>query len=403
MNILSNWQTVVLKKLDNLKQNERYWLLRDIGAPFAISRLALTIAAWFSQYFSIWSLFRSPIINEREWNKSPYKLIDMWVRWDSDWYLTIIRQGYQVDHYKTEMSNIAFSPLYPYLIKILLIIVPPGLRSDSIILLIGVILSNAFTILALVLLYKLVQLLFQNKGTARRTIWYTLLFPASFFLSSFYTESIFFLLCIASFYAALKEKWVISSLLACLLALSRLVGILIIIPLAWIYFEKLDWKLLKIRKDVLWFSIIPVGLFAFLIYSYNLTGDFLAPFHAHSAWGRVFTSPLNPILEPAGWDNTDFIIRVDHVLAIGGLALSILSFFLLPSPSFGIFSLIIIIIPLTTGTLISMSRFLSVAFPIFIVLAVLGRWRWLDQIIWVLFLSMQALFMAAWMRFYWVA
>lgn len=400
----SGWLSSIPILIDKIQAHKTYWILRDILAPLAIVRLALIVVAWFSKYFATWPAYSRIELAKRGWHFSPILLLDMWARWDTGWYLSIIREGYQAGDYATSYSNIAFFPLYPYLVKFLMALVPPSLRTSGVYLSAGILLSNLFFVIALILLYKLVLDLFHDQGIAQRTIWYTLLFPTSFFFSCFYSESTFLLFLVGTFYAALKERWAIASLLGCLLALTRPLGILIIIPLGWIYLEKHDWAPRKLRADILWFSIIPVGLLAFLLHTYSLTGDFLAPMHAQAAWGRGELKPhWQLILHPEGWQYIRHVTRVDHILTIGFILLSTLSLALLPSASYGIFSLLSIMIPLMTGSFQSQSRFLAVVFPVFIVLAILGKRRVIDQLVMVLLLSFQVLFMVAWMRFYWVA
>jgi Gpi18-like mannosyltransferase len=404
MTIPSRWRTFFSTRLAKIWEYKYPWIVSDVLAPLAITRLALLVVAWFSQYFVPNPDYPIKEAIQRGWQFSPYKLLDVWARWDTGWYLSIVRQGYETGNITSVQSNIVFFPLYPYLVRYATYVVPSNLRTSGMLLLTGVLLSNIFFLITLVLLYKLVIGLFHDQGTARRSIWYLLLFPTSFFFSCFYTEATFLLLCVGAFYAALRDKWAIASLLGCLLALSRPLGVLIVVPLAWIYLEKLCWKFTKIRKDIVWFVFIPIGLFAFLLYAYSLTGDFFAPFHAQAAWGRRnITLPWQTILQPKGLEYIYYVTRIDQVIVTGFIVATLLSFFLLPSASYGIFSILMIIVPLLTGSLQSQSRFLAVVFPAFIVMALAGKWRRVDQITTVTSLSLQVLFFAGWARFYWIA
>ena len=404
MSSSSGWLTSISSRLVRFQNYKHLWILGDVLAPFAITRLAIMFIAWFSQYFVPNPDYPIKAAIQRGWHFSPYKLLDIWARWDTGWYLNIIQQGYKVRDITSEQSNIVFFPLYPFLVRLVSYLIPSSLRTSGKLLLIGILLSNLFFLIALILLYKLVVGLFNNQTIARRSVWYLLLFPTSFFFSCFYTEATFLLLCVGVFYAASREKWVIASLLGCLLALSRPLGVLIVVPLAWMYIEKRNWKFTKIRADAAWFILIPIGLFAFLIYAYSLTGDLFTPLHAQAAWSKNgITTPWQTLFDPTSLDYAYYITRIDQSLTIIFIVLSLVSLKLLPSASFGIYSLLLILLPTLTGNLISQSRYLVVVFPAFIVMALAGRWRIVNQVITIMSFGMQVLFVAAWARFYWIA
>jgi hypothetical protein len=404
MSSIIGWRRSISSRLAKFQEYECLWILEDVLVPFGIIRLAIILIAWFSQYFAPNPDYPIQKAIQRGWHFSSYKLLDIWARWDTGWYLSIVRQGYKVGDITSEQSNIVFFPLYPYLVRLSSYLIPSSLRTSGLLLLIGILLSNIFFLIALVLFYRLVIELFNNQSVARRSVWYLLLFPTSFFFSCFYTESTFLVLCVAAFYAASREKWVIASLLGCLLALSRPLGVLIVIPLAWMYLEKCNWKLRRMRADMAWFILIPTGFLAFLIYAYSLTGDLFAPLHAQAAWSRdSITTPWQTLFDPTSLDYAYFVTRIDQSLTIVFIVLSLVSLKFLPSASFGIYSLLEILFPTLTGTLISQSRFLAVVFPVFIVMALAGRRRIVDQITTVISLSMQVLLVAAWTRLYWVA
>lgn len=360
----------------------------------------MLLVGWFSA-----SLLPNPDYPVKEavargWHISAQRWLDIWGRWDTGWYFSIVQNGYIVseDLYHVQ-SNIAFFPFYPYLIKLLLLPFPERMVTPGRLLLVGVLVSNAFLIAALVLLHKLVTSL-ADREVARRTVLYLLFFPTGFFLSCFYTESTFLFLSVGAFYAAHRRAWMTACLFGCGLSLTRPLGVLISVPLVWMYLEAAEWKLNRIKANVLWFLLIPVGLLSFSLYAYHLSGDFLAPMHAQKAWQKVFAMPWQTVLHPVG--GTPYMMRIDQALTIVFLAGVLLSLRKLPSASYGIYSLLLVLPPLTSGTLVSTSRYYVVVFPVFIVLALAGRRAELDQAFKVIFLSLQIILMAAWSQFYWV-
>ncbi|MGB9181216.1 MAG: hypothetical protein WCB68_18440 [Pyrinomonadaceae bacterium] len=389
------------QSLNQVRKWNRQWIWTDVIGPMVAIRLALLLVGWLSQTILPNPNYPTQEAIARGWHFSQSRLLDMWARWDAGWYLSIVQAGYFTNgDIQATQSNIAFFPLYPYLIKLFVLLLPERLRTPERILIIALVISNLLLIAALILLHKLIAD-FSDRALAQRTILYLLLFPTGFILFCFYTESAFLFLSVAAFYAASKKSWGLACLFGSLLSLTRPLGVLIIIPLIWMYLESVEWKPLKIQKSVLWFSLIPLGLLFFLLYAHHLTGDYLAPIHAQKAWQKTFAMPWTTLFHSVGGDLQ--ITHVEQILTILFIALGILSLFKLPSMSYGIYSLLLILPPLTSGTLISTSRYYVVVFPAFIVMALLGKRAILDNLFKLVFFALQILFIIAWTRFYWVA
>lgn len=371
----------------------------DVILPMLIVRLSLLAVGWLSQDIIPNQKYPVPEALGRGWHFTQSKLLDMWARWDSGWYFGIIRDGYApaADGVQTEF---AFFPLYPYLVKLLALPFPEHIQTTERLLILGLLASQALTAGALVLLHKLV-VSWGDRELARRVVLYVLVFPTGFFLFCFYTESAFLFLSVAAFYAASKRAWGLACLAGALLSLTRPPGVLITVPLVWMYLESIGWKLSRVRLNVLWLLLVPAGLLAFLYYAYTQTGDFLAPIHAQKAWGKSLAAPWTTLLYPYG--GSPYVTRVEQVLTMAFGALSVLCLLKLPSPAYGIYSLLLILPPLTTGTLLSTSRYYVLVFPAFIALGLLGRRAALDRLFIITLFSIQVLFMIYWTRFYWVA
>ena len=389
------------QNLQQVSKWNRPWIWTDVIGPVVVIRLALLLVGWLSQIVLPNPSYPAQEAITRGWHLSQSRLLDMWARWDSGWYLSIVQAGYSASgDIQTTQSNIAFFPLYPYLIKLFVLLLPERMRTTERVLIVALLISNILLIAALILLHKLITD-FSDRALAQRTILYILLFPTGFFLFCFYTESAFLFLSVAAFYAASRKSWALACLCGSLLSLTRPLGVLIVIPLLWMYMESVGWKPLKIRKDVLWFLLIPLGLLSFLLYAHHLTGDYLAPIHAQKAWQKTFAMPWTTFLHPVG--GSLHVTHVEQVLTILFIVLSLLSLFKLPSMSYGIYSLLLILPPLTSGTLISTSRYYVVLFPAFIIMALLGRRAVFDNLFKLIFFALQILFFIAWTRFYWVA
>jgi len=146
-------------------------------------------------------------------------LIYPWANFDGVRYLSIAGRGY--------ISEAAFFPLYPILIRFFSGIFGTGATFGFIQFISGLLISNIFFLLSLIIFYKLIRLDFSKK-IAKKTILKLLIFPTSFFFASIYSESLFLFLTLLSFYFARKGKWISASISAFFLSVTRLVGVLIL-------------------------------------------------------------------------------------------------------------------------------------------------------------------------------
>jgi len=213
---------------------KKRWWLEDIGAPFLITRLVLLFIGWFSQ-----AIPPTATMPTRGWQFSPHRLLDIWGRWDTGWYISIIQDGYGAVVNQYGQSSTAFFPAYPYLVKLIHhLLVPPGLRTTGTILFVGLLVSNAAFLGALTLLHSLIRSRWSDRATARTAALFLCVFPTSFVLSAFYTEALYLFLSVAAFYCAEKGRWGWAGAAGGLLAVTRAQGVLIVIPLAISYWQK---------------------------------------------------------------------------------------------------------------------------------------------------------------------
>ena len=101
-------------------------------------------------------------------------------------------------------------------------------------LIVGIAISCACAIGALYFLHRLVTLEF-DAGVARNTVWIVAWLPTAMALSAVYSEALFLVLAVGSFYAGRQGRWVLAGLLGGLAAASRNGGILLLLPLLIFY------------------------------------------------------------------------------------------------------------------------------------------------------------------------
>ena len=386
-----------MQRLSEAWRRHRGWLWRDVVAVFVITRLALLLVAWFADFFP-----KAPdyAIAVRGWQFTPIYLVDVWGRWDSGWYIDLIQHGYYVaGDIRTVQSNLAFFPLYPFIVKALAALAP--VHSPGALLLTGVLVSNAFLLGALVLLRQWVARLLGDEAAARRTVLYLLLFPTGFFFSAFYAESTFLFFAVAALYAAQRRAWGWAFLAGTALTLSRPLGILIAVPLAWQYAEAARWNIRNLRPNAAWFTLMPLSLLAFFYWQYRLTGDLLATLDVRQAWSLTLSWPWDTLLHPLM--AVGYLTPIEQGLTVIFVGGALLALWRLPSASLGVYALLLIAPPLFTGQMSSTERYYAVVVPVFVVLAQLGKHPTVDKVMTIVAPMMQALLFFVWCRFYWVA
>ena len=204
-------------------------------------------------------------------------LPDLFVRWDSLWYLSIAQHGYTMATPPLQepgSTSYAFYPLYP--LAMWLLSSATGLSLAVA----GLVVSNVSFLAALVFVFLLAERWSGDKTVAAFTVALLCFVPEGFIFSAVYTESLFLLLTAASMWAFERKQNVLAGFLAALGSLSRSNGVLIVV-----YF---GFAILRERglKDSLRFwqqperylpiVLAPLGLFAFWWFCMLTTGDAFA-------------------------------------------------------------------------------------------------------------------------------
>jgi Mannosyltransferase (PIG-V) len=218
--------------------------------------------------------------------KVPNLLVAPAARYDSVFYLGIAKLGY------AQNVDTVFFPLYPLAVAFVSASGLPGILA-------GVLLSCCFAIGALFLLHRLVELDF-GRIEARNTVWIVAWLPTAIFLSAVYSEALFLLLSVGSFYSGRLGRWWLAGLLGALAAATRNSGMLMVAPLLAIYLygprrdrppDREPSGLrprYAVRRDIAWIALVPLGLLCYLLYLHFATGHPFAPFTDQRHWHRSF-------------------------------------------------------------------------------------------------------------------
>ena len=281
-------------------------------------------------------------------------------RWDSAWYLDIAENGYSLEYNEWGLHNIVFFPLYPLLIKMV------SLLTAGNFVLAGWALSTLFLLLSLFYLFKLVKE-FHYEINPYSPIIFLLIFPTAFFLNAVYTESLFLFLSLATFYYALKKKFIHAGIFGLLASLTRVTGILLFIPLIWEYFKNYNFKLKSVfSPKILPVFLIPLGTIGFFLYHYFKFGNFFLFFEIQKNWGRTFSIQEKHFDFFSNPSIVNFILDTFFILFI----LIIIYFvFKRLRTSYALYMLAVTAVALRTGTFMSIGRYILVLFPVYILLA----------------------------------
>ncbi|MBI3941602.1 MAG: hypothetical protein HY326_01195 [Chloroflexi bacterium] len=301
--------------------------------------------------------------------------------WDGSWYTGIATQGYSWQG-PTTQSNIAFFPLYPLLGKIV------GWVSGGP--QVGLFLvSNISFLIYLYFLYRLATMDFEQE-TAYRALLYVAIFPLSFIFSSLYTESLMLALSTSAFFYARQGKWKLAISLAALTTLTRLAGLFILLPLAWEFYKQRG-----IKREAISLAAIPAGTACYVLFIWWLTGNPLSFSTVTSAaWFRYVTMPWNTL--SISWQIvTDNHIKMyvtsiaifDFAIIVTFLALSFLAIKWM-KPSYWIYAIPASLFAISTTldpskglATASLARYLMAVFPVFILLGLAGRNRFIHHAI----------------------
>jgi Mannosyltransferase (PIG-V) len=312
-------------------------------------------------------------------------LLSPLARWDAVWYLRVAQGGYGGDQ-----ARAAFFPLYPLAVRALATALG---GSPAALLAAAYAVALAAFLGALTLLHRLVSLEL-GRPLARPALLLLAVFPAAVYFGAPYAESLFLLLTVGAFYAARTDRWGWAGLCAALAAATRPTGVLLVLPLAILWWTSRERRL----GDVACLAFAPLGLVAFGLYLGLAEADALAFVHANEAWYRELSVPL-----AGAWDGLGaafdgarqlasgqrdvvyfkeaagdpYRIAATNLILFGSLVLAVAAcvgvFRRLPA-AYGAWVAVSLALPLSAPVrpqpLMSLPRFVAVLFPIFMWLAV---------------------------------
>ncbi len=287
-------------------------------------------------------------------------------KWDCQWYLTIINDGYDLAPRTTPklwkgLANWAFFPLYPYVVKILVAITKISAVK------VGIVLNQFIVLLALMTFYKYLKL-FVNELNSRFGVVLLAFSPFSVYFTSLYTEALFLLLSLLSFYYMRTNRLILSALCGGFLSATRPLGVMFSLPFLGHQLLHTKFTVKSVIKIILLFFISICGLLIYMYYLQVHVSDYLAFQHIQKGWGRHGFDTQNPVNQLIKWANDT------HNFLFFSISVAI-SIYLLFKKHFAeaLFNLLCILPGALTGTMMSEGRFCGTLFTLYFGVVILAR------------------------------
>jgi Gpi18-like mannosyltransferase len=292
-----------------------------------------------------------------------------WINFDGEHYMSIARLGYLPLTY-------FYFPLYPLIVRILSLPFHLSFHATAVI---GVVMSNILLIISLLGLWKLLSLDY-SKDIVQMTLILLLLFPTSFYLGSFYTESLFLAIIVWGIYFARKRSWILMGILGGLSSATRIIG-LALIPAFFFEIYK-NYRKRFTKASITGLILAPVGIIVYMIYLKFVSGDYLEFFNNVGIFGeqrqaalillpRVFYRYIFKILPAINYSYLPIILStyLEFITGLLFLILVILAFIKLRL-SYAVYLFFGYIIPTFAGSFSSLPRYVLVLFPGFLLAAI---------------------------------
>jgi len=327
-----------------------------------------------------------------QWRTSVDEFWNLPARWDAGWYLGIALDGYAWNPADSGQQNLAFFPAVPLLMRGAAWVVWRDAEDPSKMVWAGTLVALVAVFAGFAYFFSLARdCIGEEAGIAALTLLAS--YPFAVFYSASYTESLFLLTVVAAFSHFRRSQLGRAACWGLLAGLARPNGCLLSVPLAILAVPGIDRLLggassspsqeaMPIAGSVGWRRVLlrlmaastpGVGMLIFSAYVFWLTGHPLTWIQAAASWGRDFgglsmiRDDLSSLrtLGVFGFVTAKPIVALNAMGALFGL-LTIWPVTRRLGLAFGVFVLLNIMLPVTSGGLVSIGRYSSVLFPSFI-------------------------------------
>ncbi len=323
-------------------------VLPTLVAVFIATRLVVLLVAALSE------TTLAPPNPDPSWDERP--IFSSLTGSDAVFYLGIADEGYHQEPVKAGYHDWVFFPLYPMAIRAVSVVTLGDLS------LAAILVSNVSFLAAMATLYALSRRHLDH-DTSLRSVTYLAIAPGAVAFAMAYGESLFLLLSVGAFLAAEHRRWATMGVLVGLAALTRLPGVLLVVPLL-----VLQWQAFgRPRLPMAWLALGPLALVGFMAYQGVAIGDPLGFLSAQRAWD------IPPLISSETPASSTAIFSPLPWLLIGTLLGYTFLFVFMRADRirlpYVVYAVVAVLTVLASGRLQSVGRYLAVAFPFAWVLA----------------------------------
>lgn len=317
----------------------------------------------------------------RRLSHDPGAALRVWDHWDVGWYTSIAKMGYLAlshvlippGHYQ---NGAAFPPALPIGIRAVMTISHRSALTS------GLLVTTLALGIGLVGLYRLAALDFGDR-VAAATLVLLLVFPASFFFNSVYSEALVLMGCVWAVLLTRLKLWPLAGLFAALAVLAKIAAVLVLVLMLIEYnpLARRGWARRVLEMGAL-FAPPVLALAGLSLYFLTKEHSAFAYITANKDWSRSFqpmwTMAAGAVADVVSFKTFDqghglvtFLDVVSLFLLIG---MTVFTWFRVRR-SYAVFMALVTFSVGSAGYIESTTRHVLLAFPIFIAAAVLVHAR----------------------------
>lgn len=361
-----------------MKTMFKFWLL---AISLLVLRYCLSVIVGYN--FPSYSLNQEEtVLNESAYlnkRKPLYQLSNIWNKSQSIYFVEIAVNGYSQDAgTEGSLNGNSLYPLYSLTIKLFYKALP-FINNTEAIYITGALLSAVFLGSALFYLNKLMDNIWLYEDQKYFVMIMLLVFPGSFFFNLLYSESLFLLLSVLFLYQLFRKKYFLSAVFLSLAAVTRLVGLVMIVPFLFYIFtsERYNKKFNFVSRSLSYLTMIFLPLAVFYYHLFEKSGDFFAALRGQTAIHNFLFIPfgyffdllnnLRPELLLAYILNA--LILLAALVLVGYLFVRIfliLEYKTLEQNTLFVYALVYVLLLSSLASTSTMFRYLSVCLPLFL-------------------------------------
>ncbi len=355
---------------------------KEVSLIFIVSRLVILIVTWLtmSSTLTISSSHLPQVVVMYNNIHDVHAYFYAWWRWDAVHFINIASRGY-------DPGLTVFFPLWPLFISGLSHLLESVGWGNTAYYVAGIILANLCFYFALVLLYCLTEKQFSPRA-ARTTLLFLTFSPYALFFFAGYTESLFLLLSLATFFFLYHKGswgWWLAGFCAALATITRETGCILIVPFLVLLVQRfwpvrtelyIHWR--SLLHALLPLFLIPLGILIYMFYLNKTWGNpLLFSSEELTHWHRHLILPGLGLLSLLWSLLTSFSLSINTWFNSTDISFSLLPMIVLIIGwkhlplHYSFFALAMIVFSISTivvyspKPLMSYPRYMLVIFPIF--------------------------------------